>query len=465
MRLHAVLAAVALLALSSLAADAEQSSTSEPILRATVDPPRVAVGQRTTLRIDVLAPNYMTAPPELPDFQLRNVVTRQLQSVNINEQRAVTTYAGVRFEFAIYPLEPGSYAIADQKIRIRYAAEPPATREAMLALPRMSFEAFIPDAAAGLNPFLSADHLGIEQTVQRSADPLKAGDALTRTVTITAEGTPAMLLPPQKFAAVEGLALYPSQPLLEDKVAGRTDMMTSRRVDSATYMLGRPGDYSLPAIDVSWWNVRDKKVEIAHLDGVTLNVAPNPTAEAVSPNGDADGNWTWSSLADVVAEHWRLVALGLMALAALGSMAPQALRSLAAWHRRRQQAYLQSEAWSFNRLRAVARRGDTKATYFALLDWLQRFKSVGSVGTIGCLKAAADDPVLDRQIDLLRSQLFAPGEQTTDWSPRRLIRHITSARRALGRQSIGGQWNPTSLPQLNPGRDHEPSHPYRRVAR
>ena len=39
-------------------------------LKVTIDPPRIAVGQRTTLRIDVLAPNYMTSPPELPDFQI-----------------------------------------------------------------------------------------------------------------------------------------------------------------------------------------------------------------------------------------------------------------------------------------------------------------------------------------------------------------------------------------------------------
>ena len=72
----------------------------------TIDPPRVVVGQPTTLRIDVLAPNYTTSPPELPGFQVRNAVTRQLQSVNLSEQRNGTSYAGVRFEFAIYPQEP-----------------------------------------------------------------------------------------------------------------------------------------------------------------------------------------------------------------------------------------------------------------------------------------------------------------------------------------------------------------------
>lgn len=190
------IAVVTLAAMAPCDGQAQQAGNLEPILQVTIDPPRVVVGQRTTLRVDVLAPNYMTAPPELPAFQVRNAVTRQLQSVNRSEELNGTTYAGVRFEFAIYPQEPGSYAIASQTLTVRYAAEPPATREATMALPRIAFDAFIPDGASALNPFIAATRLTIEQAVQRSSDQLKAGDAATRIVTIKAEGTPAMLLPP-----------------------------------------------------------------------------------------------------------------------------------------------------------------------------------------------------------------------------------------------------------------------------
>src|SRR5262249_47684657 len=151
----------------------------------------------------------------------------------------------VQFEYAIYPQEAGAYAVADQKIIVRYAAEPPATREAALGLPRTTFEAFIPDAASSLRPFVAAAKLTVEQSVQRSSEQLRVGDAVTRIVTTKAEGIPAMLLPPQKLVAIDGLALYPSQPSLQDKTDGRTDALTSTRTDSATYMLQRSGDYLL----------------------------------------------------------------------------------------------------------------------------------------------------------------------------------------------------------------------------
>ena len=152
-------AILAFAAIAPCGAWAQQAPAPGPVLQVTIDPPRVVVGQRTALRIDVLAPNYMTSPPELPGFQVRNAVTRQLQSVNLSEQRNGASYAGVRFEFAIYPQEAGSFAISDQKVKVKYAAEPPAVREELLSLPRVSFEAFIPDAAADLNPFLAASRL------------------------------------------------------------------------------------------------------------------------------------------------------------------------------------------------------------------------------------------------------------------------------------------------------------------
>jgi BatD DUF11 like domain len=427
---------------------AQQSPAPEPILRASLDPPRVVVGQRTTLRIDVLAPNYMTAPPDVPGFELRNAVTRQLQSVNISDDRNGTSYAGVRFEYAIYPQEPGSYEIADQKVSLKYAAEPPATRQAVLPLPRVTFEAFVPDAAASLSPFLSANSLSVEQAIKRSSDQLKAGDSVTRIITIKADGTPAMLLPPQRFAAIAGLALYPAQPSLEDKVDGRSDAMTSTRTDAATYMLEQPGDYALPAIDIAWWNVGANRIETAHLDAVAIQVTGTPAA-AAAQSGGAIARRSWHAVTDFLAEHWLVALLVLAALAALCWNLPRAVRAIAGEHRRRHEAYLRSEQFWFDRLCLVARRGDARASYFTLIEWLQRF---GPAGTLDTFKAAARDPLLDRELDSLEAQLFA-GRAAGDWSPRHFIRHVTSGRRRLQRQSHRSAAAHALPSRLNPAGD------------
>ena len=426
-----------------------QTTTPTPILRATIDPPRVVVGQKTTLRIEVLAPNYMTAPPELPGFQVRNTVTRQLQNVNINEQRDGASYAGVRFEFAIYPQEPGGYAVAGQKLTVHYAAEPPETRNAELTVPRIEFAAFMPDGGASLHPFVAANQLTVEQTVRRSSDQLKTGDAVTRTVTVRAEGTPAMLLPPQSFAAIDGLALYPAQPQLTDHTDGRTDVLTSARVDAATYMLEQPGGYVLPAIDVSWWNISEQKINRTHLDAVSLQVAANPPQPAAS--GEATAlRWNWDAVLDFAADHWLLGIIVLAVLTVLAWFAPRAFRTVAAGHRRRHEAYLRSEAWSFEQFRKAIRRRDGRAAYFALLNWLQRFPPVAPDHSLETLRTAARDSALDREITSIERQLFAPDRSTGNWSPAQLLRRVATARKTLQRQAARAK-TARPLPQrLNP---------------
>jgi hypothetical protein len=159
-------------------ASAQPAAAPEPIVTATIDPPRVVVGQKATLLVTVLAPNYMPSPPILPEFQLRNVVTRSLGAINQVETRDGVTYAGVRYEFAIFPQELGSFAIAGQKITVTYAADPPQSRTATIELPRLAFEGFIPDAAQGLDPFVAATSLSVGQVVKQSSQELKVGDSV-----------------------------------------------------------------------------------------------------------------------------------------------------------------------------------------------------------------------------------------------------------------------------------------------
>ena len=445
-----------------LTAHAQQNAAPEPIVRTTIDPPRVVVGQHTTLRLDVLAPNYMTAPPELPNFQLRNAVTRPSSGVNINERQNGTEYAGVRFEFLIYPLEPGAYAVTGQKLTIKYAAEPPATREAVIALPRIEFAAFIPDAATALHPYLAANGLTAEQAVQRSSDALKTGDAVTRIVTVKAEGAPAMLLPPTSFATIDGLALYPSQPSLQDKTDSRTDVLTSTRVDSATYMVEKAGDYVLPAIDIDWWNATENKIARAHLDAIPMQVAATPVVAGAPSTRQSGSRWNLNDLFDLLADHWLLALLAAVALAALAWLIPRAARRIAAFYRQRREAYLRSESFSFEELKHAARSHDAKRVYFALLEWLRRFEPVAPSHTVQAFTTAAGDPALDHEINAMQQQLFAPEGSATIWSAHQLIRRVGAARRRLRPHRVRAA--ASGLPrQLNPIGDNASSVPRQRM--
>jgi hypothetical protein len=435
-------------------ASAQPAAAPEPIVTATIDPPRVVVGQKATLLVTVLAPNYMPSPPILPEFQLRNVVTRSLGAINQVETRDGVTYAGVRYEFAIFPQELGSFAIAGQKVTVTYAADPPQSRTATIELPRLAFEGFIPDAAQGLDPFLAATSLSVGQVVKQSSQELKVGDSVTRTVTIKAQGTPAMLLPPVAFTEISGLARYPAQPALSENIDRRTGALAATRVDEATYMLEQAGDYTLPATELAWWYARDSKVERIRTGTIVFHVVDNPTARAGESGKASMSGRDWRAPVGWILDHWLLCVAVLSALGALVWLASAAVRT----------AYLGYEAWSFAQLRAAAHDRNSAKVYFALLSWVGRFDPLAPNRSLDALKQAARDPALDREIASIETKLFAPqGSDSIAWSPRPLLRRVEIARRQLqrspstptARRALPDNLNPVAarqqiLPQLRP---------------
>jgi len=458
---------LALAALAPPLAWAQPTGAPEPIVTATIDPQRVVVGQKATLLVTVLAPNYMPRPPNLPDFQVRNAVTRPLGTVNQVDQREGVTYAGVRYEFAVFPQEPGLYAVSDQKMTVTYANDPPQSRTVSIALPRISFEAFIPDAAQDLDPFVAADGLTTTQEVKQSSQDLKVGDSLTRTLTIKADGTPAMLLPVTTFAKIDGLAVYPSQPTIQDNFDQRTSAVSAVRVDEATYILEKPGDFTLPAIEFAWWNVRDGKIEHARADAIVLHVAANKSLHEGGSIKGKEPNGDWWAYLDWIFDHRLLSAAMLLALIAASWIAPGAVRTLKHHFVLKRAAYRESEAWSFAQLRAAGRSRDPEKIYRALLDWLERFEPPKPLETTGALKQSAQDPELDEEIASLEAHLFGPHSgETFKWSPKRLMKRIKLARRRL-LQPAAGPVAKTVLPrELNPvARYPEPQLKLRPVAR
>src|SRR5689334_10802892 len=92
---------------------------------------------------------------------------------------------------------------------------------------------------------------------------------------------------------------------------------------------------------------------------------------------------------------------------------------------------------------AVATRGPPTSLY-----WLPHLDAVAPDHTIAAMKEAARDPALDRQIDAIEAEMFAPPHQAQPRSPRHLRRRLEAARRDLRRVLRTG---PERLPRdLNP---------------
>lgn len=445
-------------ALLFVAAPATAEPTApQPVVRTTLEPAQVVVGQPATLVVEVLAPNYMTAPPGMPDFQLPNAITHTGSTINTSDRQGDVSYAGIRYEFLIYPQEAGAYAVSGQTITVTFADNPPHTSQTAVTVPAANFEAVVPDAASGLDPFLSATRLTLQQEIQHPVEPLKVGDAVTRIVTIEAEGAPAMLLPPTTFAPIAGTRMYPSEPALNDRFDQGSDVLSAVRTDRATYMLEAAGTITFPALEIAWWNVANQRIEHAQTDPQSFTVTGGPAASRGT--SDQGGLSSPRRVVLFVLEHWLAVLSAVVALVALVWAVPPVLRNLNSRVRYRREAYRQSETFAFRELRRFARRGDARLSYRALLLWLSRFAPTASSGTIRALTCWAKDPILTREIAALEHQLFAVAPLPSTWSGGSLISAVGAARDKAGHQRREWAGTPSLPRDINPqffivGRQH-----------
>lgn len=418
------------------------------MVRATLTPAQVVVGQPATLVVEVMAPNYMTKPPVMSDFQIANAITRSDANMNFSERQGEMTYAGIRYTFLISPQEPGSYAVTGQPITITYADNPPHTRVAQVPVPATRFEAVIPDAARGLDPFLSATRLSLKQDIQPSSPTLKVGDAVTRIVTIEAEGAPAMLLPPTTFAPIAGTRVYPSAPQLNDRLNRGSDGLSSTRTDRATYMLEEAGTLTLPAIEIAWWDVKEEKIQRARLDPQSFKVAGG--ASASKRRSEQGGLSAPRRLILFVLEHWLGLVTGIIAAALVIWATPSVVRNLRRSVQRRREIYRQSEACAYRELSRLASQNDPRQTYRALLAWLSRFGPAAPTHTIKALNSWAKDPILAHEIAALERQLFATGSEAGAWSSASLMKAIRSVRSKGTPRHWGGATTYALPEDINP---------------
>lgn len=170
--------------------------------------------------------------------------------------------------------------------------------------------------------WLSAESVQLSEKWSDNALQTKVGEPLTRTLTLSAKGATVGQLPElQGQNAIDGIKAYPDQPqLTEDK---QSDGLMAVREEKIAFIPSRPGRFTLPGLEVSWFNIRTQKMEIASLPAVALEAqAGADTATAgsgeisvpqpgvpVSNFGQGDVRF-WQTVSAVSAVGWLLTVIG-----------------------------------------------------------------------------------------------------------------------------------------------------------
>lgn len=409
----------------------------EPLVRVEIlTKPPIVPGQQVQIQVDVLAPNFFLSPPKFPLFDLPNAVVTlpDERAVNLVETINGESYAGIRRSYVVTPQTAGDFALPPAVITFTFAAVPgqPGV-QGSVALPSEKFTVAGAPAGGGA----TAQQVTVTQTLDRDPKSLKAGDTLVRSITVTAQGMQAMMIPVPDFTAPEGVRLYPHDPVLTDKLDQAQGTIGGTRVDRVTYGFEKAGSYTLPAIGISWYDPKTQKNEVAEAPEVTVTVAQAAGfTPAIKPPEVVEP--APREPVDLRLLAWG--AAGLALLAFLAWLVPRLWRSFSARREARRLRYEQSEAFSFRQFETACRGDDSGAVYEALQSWAGRAK-------VAPLRDWLKGDAVLADYERLEARLFAGASGAVDVN--KLLGGITGARRKwLEREAL--VTTPPALPPLNP---------------
>jgi hypothetical protein len=320
-----------------------------------------------------------------PAPQLPNAVVRPLgDSRPGSETRDGVRYNLVEQRYAVVPQRSGTLRILPEVFTgaVRMA-EGGRTRRKNVRIESSGHELEVraqPDSWPADKPWLPARALTLEESWSPTPPALRAGEPVTRTLTLAARGVAASTLPELDAAVPDGARAYPGQPALEEKVANG-DYLASR-VEATVLIPASAGTLTIPEVRVPWWDVERDELRVAVVPARRLTVAAGtgapgdatlrpdePPAQAEQAAASASPGPGPGPTRDIGAfdAPWRAVALALLLLWIL---------TMAAWGWRRRQSTLHRPADaprvtppSLERIRAACTAGDGAGTADALRRW------------------------------------------------------------------------------------------------
>ncbi len=424
----------------------------------------VWVGQGVPLNVEVIIPTWFTGAPRFPELEVPNAVTLSPEAaVNFVVQSGGKTFSAQGRRYLIFPQAKGHYTVPSAKVELTFAlpdGKPSPLK--LLASPPARFEAHVPPGAEGAKYFLTTDRLQIRESLDRKPDGLKTGDSVTRTITMTAQNTVGISLPPLNFEAPEGVRLYPGMPKVTE--TAERGKIEATRIETATYVLENEGSYKLPEIEILWWSPQTKKMGKALMPAIEFKVEKRSgsyaevfaSSEEIEKQPSVELNRT---LLDRLRPFfsWAPAALGiivfLIATTRILSMKNISVRSWLVERRRRR---ADAELTYFKRFRKASLSNDPKGSLRELMFWLDRTNTRAAVPTLEQFARESGVPELLKKEGILNDLLFArpakgePDALPRKWSGKSFYRVVAQARRAQIRRTKRPRPRGEPLLSLNP---------------
>lgn len=163
-------------------------------------------------------------------------------------------------------------------------------------------------------PWLPASQLELSALGDPWPQTVVLGEPLSLELRIAARGVDGARLPELSLPQIEGVDVYPDQPVLRSGEDG--EWVQGERRQRFALVPQRVGDIVMPEITLAWWNTETDRAEIATIPARRIRVlaADDKVAESDAATGEsvqslavpAAGVWRWQVLTAVLLVAWLL---------------------------------------------------------------------------------------------------------------------------------------------------------------
>jgi BatD DUF11 like domain len=344
-------------------------------------------------------------------------------------------------KFAIFPQETGVLTIGPAEYQATVMPTRGFARQQVLRSEPIELAvlgAVAPPASHPDAVWLPARRLELEESWTDGADAFKQGVPRTRELRIVARGVLETQLPELALGDTPGLRQYVDQPVLGRETT--EDGIEARRTERFAVIAQQPGTVELAPVELPWWNVDEKRWEIARLAPSTISVEPGD--ETAPPPTTAQPS-ARETVVETDAGWWPWVSAGLGAAW---------LATIAAWlwsrrsgprgPRRAPAERSVSGRSLLKQILAACRVDDAARTRDLLLEWAGRQFADDPPLNLGALAGRLSEP-LAGEVRALESALY--GREAGVWRGQRLAELIRTTQ-TVSRE--GGPEGPDPLVPL-----------------
>lgn len=211
-------------------------------------------------------------PPQVDDAIVVPLGTeRRYQTTKDGRQYAVN-----ELQYAIFPQKSGELTITPPELNALIYGMPP--KHIHLQAKPSVLQVKPKPANFPATQWLAAKQVFLAESYDKQTTQFVEGSTLVRTVTLTAVGVPAQLLPAMDFASAKQFSVYPEKP--KEKNSIKQDNLVGTITVKVTYLLNQSGKINIPSLKVTWFNTTTQQIETTALPPLNLQVEPSATPPA-----------------------------------------------------------------------------------------------------------------------------------------------------------------------------------------